>query len=168
MLSLSRSLICGLCVVTALSASAYGAEPVSNTLSVHRIVVGADGSEQAQAATAARPGELLEYNAEFRNAGSAVARGLEATLPIPQGVTYVAGSARPAGARASVDGTSFAPMPLVRRVRHADGTLADERVPLSEYRYLRWAPADLASNGALSVSARVVVAGNAAETTTKH
>ena len=160
MLSLSRTLICGLCVVTALSASVHAAEPVTNTLAVHRVVARADGSEELKAADAAKPGDVLEYTAEFHNAGTAAARGLSATLPIPAGVTLLAGSVRPAGASASLDGTTYAPMPLMRRVRHADGSVGDERVPLADYRYLRWPPADLAPNGALAVSARVVVAGN--------
>lgn len=168
MLSLSRSLICGLCVTTALSAAAYAAEPVTNTLTVHRVVVRDGGAEQLEAASAAKPGELLEYTAEFRNRGAAVARGLEATLPIPTGLTLVAGSARPAAVRASVDGTTFAPVPLMRQVRRADGSSVEERVPLTDYRYLRWAPADLAANGVLTVSARAVVAGAAAEPQTKR
>ena len=169
MLSLSRSLVCGVCVAAALSASAYAAEPVTNTLSVARVVGRADGSEQLEAANAAKPGDLLEYTAQFRNGGTSVARGLEATLPIPVGVTLVSGSIHPAGARASVDGTSYAPLPLTRQVRHPDGSVTTERVPLAEYRYLRWAPADLAANGGgQAYSARVVVAGNGPDASAQH
>jgi uncharacterized repeat protein (TIGR01451 family) len=166
--TLSRSLLAALYVAAALSATARAAEPVTNTLTVQRVALRADGAESLEAAAAAKPGDLLEYRAEFRNTGSSAARGLQATLPIPPGVTFVAGSARPAGALASTDGTNYAPLPLTRRVRHADGTETTERVPLGDYRYLRFAPTDLAANGALSVHARVVVDGRPPPAATAH
>jgi len=166
---MSRSLICGMCVAAALSASAARAsEPVTNTLAVQHVLTRADGTEQLEGAAAAKPGDVLQYTAQFRNSGNAAARGLEATLPIPSGVTLVPGSVRPAGATASLDGTHYSPMPLTRQVRHADGSVSSERVPLAEYRYLRWAPTDLAANGSLAYAARVVVAGNAPTTPATH
>lgn len=157
--SLKVPLIAGLSLLAVLSVPARAAEPVSNTLTVNHVVALAGGSERLEAAATARPGELLQYTAQFHNAGAGIARGLTATLPIPAGVVLVPGSIRPTGAQASLDGTTFAALPLTRHVRRADGSDATERVPLAEYRYLRWSPADLATNATYAVSARVVVAG---------
>jgi len=51
-------------------------------------------------------------------------------------------------------------MPLTHRVLHPDGSFADEPVPASQIRYLRWAPAELGAKDSLAVSARVVLQGS--------
>ena len=91
-----------------------------------------DGQERTEPAAAARPGNILEYTAEFHNAGPSVARGLEATLPIPVGTALIQGSVRPPDARASLDGTTFAAMPLTRKVRRPDGSVVEEPVPVPQ------------------------------------
>ena len=154
-LSRSRAFIL-LAVLAAGAGLATASEPLTNTLSVHRIVGAA--TEASEPASTARPGDVLEYVAEFRNTGSSTARGLSATLPLPVGTEFLPGSQHPADARASVDGVSFDALPLKRVVKQADGTLREELVPAREYRYLRWPAADLAAGGALSVSARVTIA----------
>jgi uncharacterized repeat protein (TIGR01451 family) len=154
--SLSLGLIC---LLAGAWNMARAAEPVTNTLAVHRIHKQSDGHETSEAVSSARPGDLLEYSAEFHNAGDKAANALVATLPIPVGTEFVPGSQVPAAALASVDGVTFAELPLKRTVKRADGTLHEELVPVSEYRFLRWAPMDLAGHGALTVSARVNVSG---------
>jgi uncharacterized repeat protein (TIGR01451 family) len=157
-LFLSRSHACLLFALLAAGAAlATTSEPLTNTLAVHRIV-GSAAAETSEPASTARPGDVLEYVAEFRNTGSSTARGLSATLPLPVGTEFLPGSQHPANARASVDGVSFDALPLKRVVKQADGSLREELVPTREYRYLRWPAADLAAGGALSVSARVTVA----------
>jgi hypothetical protein len=64
----------------------------------------------------------------------------------------VAGSVEPAQAQASIDGAVFAPMPLSRMVKQADGSLRRELVPLSEYRALRWEVGSLPAGGSTVVS----------------
>jgi uncharacterized repeat protein (TIGR01451 family) len=155
-LSRSRALL--LFAIMAGGASlATASEPLTNTLSVHRIV-GPAASETSEPAANARPGDVLEYVAELRNTGGSTARGLSATLPLPAGTEFLPGSQHPADARGSVDGVSFDTLPLKRLVKQTDGTLREELVPLREYRYLRWPATDLAAGGALSVSARVTIA----------
>jgi len=155
-LSRSRGLIL-FAILAAGAGLATASEPLTNTLSVHRIV-GPGATETSEPASVARPGDVLEYVAEFRNTGSSTARGLSATLPLPVGTEFLPGSERPANARGSVDGVSFDTLPLKRMVKQADGTLHEELVPTREYRYLRWPASDLAAGRALSVSARVTVA----------
>jgi len=159
-LSRSRALLLS-ALLAAGAALATASEPLTNTLTVHRIVGPAPGApESSEPASSARPGDVLEYVAEFRNTGSSTARGLSATLPLPVGTEFLPGSQHPADVRASVDGVSFEALPLKRLVKQADGTVSEELVPAREYRYLRWPASDLAAGGALSVSARVTVATN--------
>lgn len=139
-------------------AVAQAAEPVTNTLTVQRVVHQSDGKEVLAPAATASPGDLLQYVAEFHNAGPTVARGLSATLPLPAGTEFVSGSEHPAAALASLDGTTFAALPLKRLVKAADGTTHEELVPAREYRYLRWAASDVPASGELRVSARVTIA----------
>ena len=138
---------------------ALATEAVTNTLTVHRIAAQSGGGEAVEPAAAAKPGDVLEYIAQFHNNGASIAHGLSATLPLPVGTEFVAGSQHPSTALASLDGTTFEALPLKRVVKAADGTLHEELVPAREYRYLRWAAADLPGSGDLSVSARVRIAG---------
>ena len=77
-------------------------------------------------------------------------------LPIPANTEYVAGSAKPGAAKASVDAHAFGALPLKRRVVR-DGKEVEESVPLREYRYLRWYPGELAADQSVSFTARVKV-----------
>lgn len=155
-----------LCIVLAGACLPAVADVVSE-LAVHRVIAGADGKEAVEPAASAKPGDVLEYAVAYRNTGSSAARQLEATLPIPQGTAFVLGTAQPAGARASVDGVTFSPLPLMRKVRKADGTQADQAVPVEQYRYLRWAPQDLPSGAVAHVTARVKLTADAAPTDVK-
>jgi uncharacterized repeat protein (TIGR01451 family) len=166
-MELRQSIFGMVCLAAAFSATVVAAETLSNTLSAYRIVAQSDGSELRETAAAAKPGDVIEYDVDLHNSGSSAVRALEPTLPIPVGVALVPSTVHPAGARASLDGRTFAPMPLMRRVVRADGSVAEEPVPAAEYRALRWSPAELAANGSLSVSARVVLIDNSAVTPAK-
>jgi len=50
------------------------------------------------AATSARPGEIIEYQARYTNTGSASAQRFAPQLPIPASLVYVSSSALPDGA----------------------------------------------------------------------
>ncbi len=155
-------LFCWMCAIGLLTATGnrgLAAEPVTNTLAVERVLMDS-GQERTEPAATAKPGDLLQYEVAFHNNGHTTLHGLNATLPLPPGTEFVAGSQRPAQPQASVDGTTFEALPLKRIVRRPDGTSGEELVPLREYRFLRWAAADVAPNGTLTVSARVIVAGN--------
>lgn len=130
--------------------------PLESTLEQHKVVRAADGAESLAPATSVRPGDVIEYVATYRNTGRAPITGVEATVPIPANTEFVAGSARPASARASVDGTTYAPMPLVRQVVRG-GRSVEETVPAREYRYLRWSAPELGANQSVRFTARVRV-----------
>lgn len=150
-----KILVC-LVMLTGLAAPALADGPLSASLEARRIGLAADGSERRLSAEGAVPGDLIEYRAIYRNASQRPLRGVVATLPVPADCEYVPGSAG-RGVLASLDGKSFAPVPLMRRVRLADGREHMQAVPASEYRYLRWTLGSLHANGSSTVSARVRV-----------
>ncbi len=134
--------------------SAHAAGGVTVQLTAQRVTQ-AQGREVLAPADQAHPGETLEYRAVYRNAAEREARGLAATLPIPLGTHYLPGTASPGRVEASLDGRSFAPVPLTRRERTPDGRSVVREVPASEYRALRWPLGVLASRKERAVSARV-------------
>jgi len=153
-------------VVISPFARAQSADDVSSTLVVNRVVTQADGKETKEPAKTAKPGDLLEYVAEYRNTGKTPAKKLEATLPIPSGTEYVPDSAKPAGAWASLDGNTFEPMPLKRKVKQTDGKLVEELIPYVEYRFLRWPAQDLPAGQSLKYSVRAKLPAEPATTGT--
>lgn len=162
-----KPLLCMSMMAVCMAGTAIAADSLSNMLSVARIVSQSDGNEHSEPANSAKPGDVLEYTALYRNAGAGAVRKLEVTLPIPEGTEYLAGQAHPAGAWASIDGKTFAPQPLHRRVAKADGAMVDELVPLQEYRFLRWPPADLAAGASLECRARVKITTRVTESSTR-
>ena len=120
-------------------------------------VVHAQGVEKLVPALEAKVGDTIEYQITYQNQGKAVAQAVAATLPVPEGaMSYLAGSAAPKAVQASLDGKTFAPLPLTREVVRK-GLRMVERVPASEYRFLRWNLGDLAPGQAVTVSSRMKV-----------
>jgi uncharacterized repeat protein (TIGR01451 family) len=143
------------------SAHAAGpARPATGSVAVEltaQRVTRSQGKEVLVPADEAKPGDLIEYSALYRNDGAGEAKGLMATLPIPRGTQYVAGSATPRGAEASVDGHTFASLPLKRTVHTPDGRTIVQDVPVAEYRALRWPLGTLPSKQQRTVRTRVRV-----------
>lgn len=149
-------------------ASTTPAQPAAGSVAVEltaQRITKAQGKEVLVPADEAKPGELIEYRARYRNDGAGEARGLMATVPIPRGTAYVAGSALPRRVEASLDGHTFAPVPLKRTVKTPDGRTVVQEVPVAEYRALRWPLGTLPSRDQRTVSARVRVETTVAEDT---
>jgi uncharacterized repeat protein (TIGR01451 family) len=130
--------------------------PVSSQLQVEQVET-LDGQTVLHPVQTSRPGDVLEYRVSYTNHSAAAVQGLIASLPIPAGTTLIDGSQLPPNALASTDGTSFAPLPLLHRVRQADGSERLVPVPLADYRALRWNLGPLAAGTTREVSARVRV-----------
>ncbi len=131
------------------------AGPLESRLDARKVVVEA-GVERLVDAKDAKPGDVIEYAATYRNTGKDAIRELNATLPIPRETELLAGKARPAPSTASLDGTAFAPLPLKRTVtREGKPVVVD--VPLAEYRALRWRVPQLPAGQSLTFIARVRV-----------
>jgi len=142
--------------VAALPLASAASDVVETKLEARKVVVAADGRERFLPAGEAKPGDVIEYLATYRNTGADVIRNLEATLPIPANTELLAGSARPANAKASLDARGFADMPLSRPATR-DGAVVVEQIPHREYRYLRWFAPELAAHRSLTFAARVRV-----------
>ncbi len=135
---------------------AYAADPVivANITAVKVVVQG--GKEMETSADRAKPGDVIEYRVEYRNTSKNGVANVIATLPVPaNGVEYILDTDAPRGATASVDGETFAPIPLMRTVTLPSGRKAMQPVPFSEYRYLRWSLGGLPAEAQKRVSARV-------------
>ena len=138
-------------------ALAFAEGDVTVALTAHRITV-SQGKEARLPAEQAKPGDVIEYRATYTNRGASAVRDLQATLPVPAGLEYLPKTANPVRLSASLDGKSFAPTPLMRRVKLANGKTELREVPASEYRALRWSVGALGANAARTVVARMRVA----------
>ena len=138
------------------AAAQRAAEPLETHMEQRKVVV-TDGRERLETADNVKPGDVIEYVATYRNTGSATLTGLVATVPVPSLTEYLPGSAKPAAALASLDGVKYAPVPLMRKVRLADGKEMDQPVALRDYRALRWNAGDLGAQKSVSYSVRVKV-----------
>ena len=139
------------------STGKQASNPVMATLAVFRVGKTADGKEALSPADKAAPGDTLEYQTLHQNDGKSAIKSLVATLPLPAGISYLPGSAKPANAEASVDGKVFAAIPLKTTVQNAQGKLEERLVPYSDYRALRWALGELPADSQATVSARALV-----------
>jgi uncharacterized repeat protein (TIGR01451 family) len=155
--SLQRRIVAGLVLGVLLAPEIVRASgDVSVVLTAQRVSV-VDGKETKSAAEQARPGDVIEYRAEYKNDGAAPVKQLAATLPVPNGMEYLPRTAAPQALRASLDGKTYEPVPLKRRVRLADGREVLRDVPPSEYRFLRWSLGTLGARQTRAVAARVRV-----------
>lgn len=137
-------------------APASKAEPLKIDLKRSKIV-NAGANESSAPADVAKPGDILEEVATYTNQSKDTLRQVKATLPIPLNTELVMASVKPSNALASLDGVNFSAVPLKRKVRQANGVELETPVPLSEYRFLRWNPVDLAAQKSVVFSARFKV-----------
>ena len=124
------------------------------TLKAQKVSRAADGREVLQVAERAMPGEVIQYDAVYKNQSNNGVRNLVPTLPIPPGLEYIPDSAKPAPAKGSLDGKNFAPLPLKRQVKLPTGEMVEQAVPPSEIRALRWEVGDLDAGAVAQISAR--------------
>lgn len=120
-------------------------------------IINADGTEKKESGDKAKPGDVIEYVAEYKNPDKSSVKDVVATLPVPAGMEYLPNTAMPSQVMASTSDGKFAPVPLKRAVRGADGKVTQELVPYSEYRSLRWGLGDLSGGTSKSVRARMKV-----------
>ena len=120
-------------------------------------IVSVNGTEQRQPGDKAKPGEVIEYVAEYHNSAKSPVSNMVATLPVPTGMEYLPDTAAPAQVMASTDERNYAPVPLKRMVRAADGKMVEEQVPYAEYRSLRWKLGELPGETSRNVKARMKV-----------
>ena len=147
--------------------TAWAQSDVTVNLTAQRVIASTGGKETFAPGDQARPGDVLEYRATYHNSATSRVRQLAATLPVPKGMTFVPGTASP-GVLASLDGKTFEPLPLKRRVKLADGREVVREVPASEVRWLRWPLGTLDAKTDRVVRARVRVEPVAVAVLVKH
>ncbi|HEV2880501.1 MAG TPA: hypothetical protein VGX24_04280 [Pyrinomonadaceae bacterium] len=111
--------------------------------------------------SAVHPGEILDWTITSANEGSAPARQYKTIGQIPQGTSFVAGSAVAeynASVSYSIDGgKNFAAQPMIEE-KQADGTTKRMPAPASLYTQVRYEWSDpLAAGSTLSASYKVRV-----------
>ena len=141
---------------------------VSAKLAAFKVVTSSNGPEVLEPTVQVKPGDIVEYQAVYRNTGQKLVKDVQATLPIPLGMVYQASTASPTVVRASVDGETFEPIPLRRQVRLPDGRTEMREVPSTEYRFLRWGIASLDAGKETMVRARVQVSLTGAPAAQEH
>jgi hypothetical protein len=139
-------------------------EPIKVSLVRKKIVVKA-GVETFENADVVKPGDVIEESAMYKNVSDKVISKFLAQLPVPSNTELIANSTKPNAALASLDGAQYAPIPLKRATTApANSTQGAQApllpVPLSEYRYLRWAQDEIIPGKTITVSARFRVLGN--------
>lgn len=111
---------------------AHAQDALSMKLVANAVTTNADGKLVYTPVKNAKAGQLIQYKATYTNNINKAITDLAVTLPVPINTAFT-GTAQPVGAMATIDGKTFAAMPLMRNV---NGKLV--KVPLSEYRALRW------------------------------
>lgn len=152
--------------LVAVSAKAEEKKDLVIDLVAQKVVTDAEGKEAFEPADKAKPGDVIEYTATYRNTGKIAVRDLSGTIPVPPGMEYLAGTARPAKVTASIDGRQYATVPLKRKVRLANGKEEVREIPAAEYRSLRWDLKELAAGRSIVVKARMQITDGAAAPTT--
>jgi uncharacterized repeat protein (TIGR01451 family) len=129
-----------------------------------KVLKGAGGKEKFESADKARPGDVIEYKAVYRNTGKKTAANVLATIPVPLGTGYIPGSAKPVKTVASVNGTDYAPVPLKKKVSLPSGKEEMREVPYEEYRFIRWELKSLEPGKSATFSMRVRISTTQPET----
>jgi len=144
-------------VILAILAVSLSAQAEVKVILVANKITTSNGAEVKESGQTAKPGDTIEYVAEYRNTDKTAVRNVVATLPVPAGMEYLPGTESPRTALASTDGMHFSAIPLKRTVHNAAGQPTEELVPYSEYRTLRWDLGEISGGGNKTVAARVRV-----------
>jgi hypothetical protein len=130
---------------------AYADDALKMELTVNQVIKNAEGKVIYSPVRTAPAGTVVQYKAAYTSTINKDINDLMVTLPIPTNMTFT-GEALPASAQASTDGKNYADMPLMRKVN--DKLV---KIPLSEYRSLRWNIKLLPANKSAVVALHTVV-----------
>ncbi|MEN2750739.1 hypothetical protein AAIR29_03750 [Psychrobacter sp. FBL11] len=138
-------------VSTAFFHTAQAADALKMELQATKIIKNADGKARYVVVSNAQKGETVQYRATYTNTINQPISNVAVTLPIPANMTFT-GEAQPKSAQATIDGKNYADIPLIRKV---DGKAV--RVPLTEYKALRWNIKWLPANKLADVSLNTII-----------
>ncbi len=100
----------------------------------------AEAAAERGGRTSARPGDEIGYTLDFTNVTGGPVRNVQLVDSIPQGTTYVLGSAaadRPARINYSIDGgKTYTAQPMITAIE--DGKKVEKPAPRELYTHVRW------------------------------
>ena len=134
-----------------LLSTAYADDALKMELTANKVVKNAEGKISYLPVRTAPTGTVIQYKAIYTNTINENINDLAVTLPIPANMTFT-GEVSPTSAQASIDGKNYADIPLMRKV---DGKMV--KIPLSEYRMLRWNIKLLPANKSAAVALNTIV-----------
>jgi uncharacterized repeat protein (TIGR01451 family) len=158
--------VVALCGVAA--AGFAGGRPAANTSARPEVKVELAGTVEREGASVAldkvetvKPGEILDWHITSKNEGTGAARDYKTVGQIPEGTSFVAGSAAAENGSTvtySIDGgKTFSTQPIIEQ-RQPDGTVKKVPAPVAMYTQVRYEWADgLAAGGRLNASYKVRV-----------
>jgi uncharacterized repeat protein (TIGR01451 family) len=150
-LSLRHAFIGTVIASTCLLNVAQASDALKMELQANKIIKNTDGKAVSVAASNAKAGETVQYRAIYTNVIDQPINDIAITLPIPANMTFT-GDAKPSSAQATVDGKNYADIPLMRKVQ---GKIV--KIPLSEYKALRWNIKLLPARKSAGVSLNTIV-----------
>lgn len=127
-----RHALIALTVSASLANISYADDALKIELQANKVINSADGKVSYVPVANAQKGETVQYRAIYTNVIDQPISEVAVTLPIPANMAFT-GEVSPTSAQATIDGKNYADMPLVRKV---DGKIV--KIPLSEYKALRW------------------------------
>ena len=131
--------------------NAQATDTLKMQLQAHKIIKKPDGQSVSVAALNAKAGETVQYRATYTNVTNQPIKDVAVTLPIPANMTFT-GEAQPSSAQATIDGKNYSDMPLIRKEK---GKIV--KIPLTEYKALRWNIKWLPANKTANVSLNTIV-----------
>lgn len=144
-LKIAKTLALSTVLGLSLSNIAHAAEALSVNLQAKQIVT-ENGKQVLKTVNRAKSGDVIQYQAIYRNNIQKPMTDLALTLPVPANMVYVSSSS-PAPTQASLDGKKFENLPIMRKV---NGKMVE--VPASQYRAVRWIVKTLPAQQSTTVS----------------
>ena len=144
-LKIAKTLALSTVLGLSLANGANAAEALSVNLQAKQIVT-ENGKQVLKTVNRANSGDVIQYQAIYRNNIQKPMTDLALTLPVPANMVYVSSSS-PAPTQASLDGKKFENLPIMRKV---NGKMVE--VPVSQYRALRWIVKTLPAQQSTTVS----------------
>lgn len=144
-LKIAKTLALSTVLGISLANGANAAEALSVNLQAKQIVT-ENGKQVLKTVNRANSGDIIQYQAIYRNNIQKPMTDLALTLPVPANMVYVSSSS-PAPTEASLDGKKFENLPIMRKV---NGKMVE--VPASQYRAVRWIVKTLPAQQSTTVS----------------
>ena len=144
-LKIAKTLALSTVLGLSLANIAHAAEALSVNLQAKQIVT-ENGKQVLKTVNRAKSGDVIQYQAIYRNNIQKPMTDLALTLPVPANMVYVSSSS-PAPTQASLDGKKFENLPIMRKV---NGKMVE--VPVSQYRAVRWIVKTLPAQQSATVS----------------